>query len=110
MSEVFQARYHGSEGFSRPVAFKRMSAELSQDREWSRAFLDEAKLTARFTHPNLLPTLDAGLDEGRYFLVSEWIEGCTARALLREHGHLSPANAVAITLPLLRALHPAHEM
>ena len=65
MAEVYLGRTVGAEGFSRPVAIKRVLDGLSRDPRFADLFIAEAQLSARLQHPNLVSVLDfdRGADE-----------------------------------------------
>ena len=55
----------------REVAIKVLAPELCADRERVARFLREARLAARFSHPNIVGVVDAGEQEGRSYPVME---------------------------------------
>jgi serine/threonine-protein kinase len=66
----------GAEGFSRPVAIKRVLDGLSRDPQFSDMFIAEAQLCARLQHPNLVSVFDFDRDsDGGLFLVMELVDG-----------------------------------
>ena len=71
-------------GFEKRVAIKVVLPHLLGDDDAQALFADEAKLAARFAHPNLVPTFDFGLDEGLFFLVMELVEGPSFLDFLRQ--------------------------
>src|SRR5258708_4839364 len=83
MATVWAARHRGAHGFSRIVALKTMLPELSDDADFQRMFLAEAKLAARIRHPNVVETLDLGEDEDLLYIVMEWIDGVTLSAIMK---------------------------
>jgi serine/threonine-protein kinase len=92
----------------RPVAVKVMHASLAEDEAFVERFRREAKSAARLSHPNVVAIYDQGEDDGRVYLVMEHVTGTTLRALLREHGHLSPGQSLDIADGVLTALAAAH--
>jgi serine/threonine-protein kinase len=76
-------------------------------------FIDEAKLSARIQHPNVVHIEDLGEYEGDYFLAMEYVHGCSLSdflvALDRRDLRLAPELAVAIAIQLADGLHAAHE-
>src|ERR1700712_2913019 len=92
----------------RPGASKLMHPALAADEEFVARFRREAKAAARLSAPTVVNVTDQGQDGGTVFLVMELIDGRTLRALLRQEGALSPAEAVAIVSPVLEALAVAH--
>ena len=64
MAEVFLGRIEGPEGFEKRVVIKRILPHLQDDQNHVQMFLDEARLAARFDHPNMLV-----LDDGSFGVV-----------------------------------------
>ena len=93
----------------RRVAVKVMHASLADDEAFVERFRREAKAAARLSHPSVVAIYDQGEDGGRVYLVMEHVTGTTLRALLREQGRLSPAEALDIADGVLLALAAAHE-
>jgi serine/threonine-protein kinase len=92
----------------RPVAVKVMHASLAEDEAFVERFRREARSAARLSHPNVVAIYDQGEDAGRVYLVMEHVTGTTLRALLREHGALSPGQSLDIADGVLTALAAAH--
>ena len=92
----------------RVVAIKVMHSALAEDDEFVERFRREAKSAARLSHPNVVGIYDQGEDAGRVYLVMEYVDGQTLRALLRERGRLTPGEALSVLEGLLAALAAAH--
>lgn len=114
MAEVFRAQTHGAAGFTRPVAVKRILPHLTDNDEFVRMFVEEARVVSELSHPNVVQIHDFDRDEdGAYFLVMEWIDGMsllewTTSFTLR--GEQTPWPLVAaIGIEVLKALGAAHE-
>ena len=60
MAEVFLARQSGPEGYERTCVVKRMLQSICDDEVFIRMFLDEARLAAQLTHPNIAQIYDFG--------------------------------------------------
>lgn len=71
----------GPQGFGKIVALKRMHRHLAGDASNVSMFLDEARLAAQLTHPNICGVIDFGIDEGDYFMVMEYLTGVTVAKL-----------------------------
>ncbi|MBP6836846.1 MAG: protein kinase [Kofleriaceae bacterium] len=82
MAELFVARLTGVAGFSRLVAVKRILPHLADDADFVRMFLDEGRLAAGLTHPNLCQVLELGEDRGELFLAMEYLDGVSWDHLL----------------------------
>ena len=83
MAEVFRAVGEGPEGFERPFVIKRIHPRLSEAPEFVRMFVDEAKISARLVHPNIVQVFDFAPQEGGYYIVMEPVEGFDMGWLLR---------------------------
>jgi serine/threonine protein kinase len=75
MAEVHLATVDGAAGFRRQVVIKRVRAELSHERRFLRALVQEARLCALLQHPSIVQVLDFGERGGEYFLAMEYVEG-----------------------------------
>src|SRR5450432_2098008 len=76
MAEVFLGAMVGAEGFSRKVAIKRVLPGFSDNPAFSQMFVDEAQISSRLVHPNIVSVLDFDRDaDNRLFLVMELVEG-----------------------------------
>ncbi|HUR51046.1 MAG TPA: PASTA domain-containing protein [Mycobacteriales bacterium] len=94
----------------RQVAVKVMHRALADDPEFVARFAREARAAARVQAPEVVLVHDQGTDRetGLAYLVMEHIAGVNLRQLLQERGALSPARAVSLVEPVLRALAAAH--
>jgi len=92
----------------RPVAIKRMHAELADSRAASARFLREARAIAALSHAYIAQVFDFGCDPEGYFIVMEYVEGENLASLVRRSGPLPPAKATQITMQLCQALGMAH--
>src|ERR1700679_722273 len=68
MAEVFLAVVTGPAGFNKLVVVKQIRPQLAEDPEFLGMFLDEAKLAARLSHPNVVQTNEVGQEGERYFI------------------------------------------
>jgi serine/threonine protein kinase len=75
MAEVWLAQQMGIEGFTRQIVIKRILPNLAEDEEFVRMFLNEAKISAKFSHPNIGQVFDLGQLDGAYYLAMEYIHG-----------------------------------
>ena len=113
MATVHFGRQVGAAGFSRTVAIKRLHAQFAQDPEFVSMFLDEARLAARISHPNVVPTLDVVDLQGELFLVMEYVRGESLARLSRAAAKLGSRipfeMVVTLMVGVLHGLHAAHE-
>jgi serine/threonine-protein kinase len=92
----------------RSVLLKVMHPRMAAEVELVRRFRREAKLQARLKHPHIVTIYDFG-DDRDFYIASEFIEGQTLEALLRERGRLSPAELLPILRPVVDVLRYAHD-
>ena len=82
MAEIFRAKRRGVEGFEKMVAVKRILPHLSDNKEFVDMFINEAKMVAGLSHPNIVQIFDLGKIENTYYIAMEYIEGLDLRAVL----------------------------
>ncbi|MEI2726725.1 MAG: protein kinase [Verrucomicrobiota bacterium] len=92
----------------RTVALKIMHRTLAEDPGFVSRFEREARAAARLSHPHVVQVHDQGEDGDLVFLVMEYVPGRTLRDVLREHGRLTPSQALVVLDPVLEALEAAH--
>lgn len=114
MAELFKAKKKGVEGFEKLVAIKRILPHLCDNDEFIKMFIDEAKLAAQLSHPNIVQIYELGKVNSNLFIAMELVEGKDLRALLKkikEAGRLIPMPIVLhIGSRLCAALDYAHRM
>ncbi|MCB9593058.1 MAG: serine/threonine protein kinase [Sandaracinaceae bacterium] len=114
MAEVFAARSIGEAGFQKLVALKRMKPDLANDQRFVSMFLDEGRMAANISSPNVVSTLDLGrADDNSLFLVMELVTGVSVANLLQEltlrQDRIPVEIAVEIIAQAANGLHDAHE-
>ncbi len=91
------------------VAIKILHLELIRSSDALTRFERELEAIGRLDHRNVVRALDHGtLDDGRPFLVLEYIDGPSLRDVIHERGALSPHETLAMLEPLCDALTVAH--
>jgi serine/threonine-protein kinase len=91
----------------REVAIKVLSPDLSRAFGFER-FQREIAITAKLSHPNILPLHDSGESDGRLFYVAPFVRGESLRARLRREQQLPVRDAIAIAVGVASALEHAH--
>lgn len=113
MAAVWAARLPGTRGFSKIVAVKTMLPDVSDDPDFEKMFLDEARVAARIRHPNVVEILDLGEQHEVLYLVMEWVEGETIGNLqkaAKSHGGMPVPIVLRIASQICAGLHAAHEL
>jgi eukaryotic-like serine/threonine-protein kinase len=105
MSTVYCAM---DETLQRRVAIKLMNREVSSDSDELERFRREARAVAQLSHPHIVGVIDAGEDDGRPYIVFEYVEGETLKDRIRRQGRLPIPEAVAYAIEIARALGAAH--
>src|SRR5262249_13797755 len=83
MGIVYLASTHGPAGFSKLIALKQLKPELIEDVQFRTMFLDEARVAARLSHPNIVQTTDVEESHGHYFIVMEYLDGRSFSRILK---------------------------
>ena len=94
----------------RYVAVKLLAEHLAEDASFVSRFRREALAAARLVHPNVVQVFDFGLDDAtsRNYIVMEYVDGESCAEILRDHGPLSPRDAVNVLTQACRGLDYAH--
>jgi tRNA A-37 threonylcarbamoyl transferase component Bud32 len=92
----------------RRVAIKLMHREYASDSDQLERFRREARSVAQLSHPHIVGVIDAGEDEGRPYIVLEYVEGETLKDRIRRMGRLPVDEAIAYAIEIARALGAAH--
>src|SRR5437660_2296011 len=105
MATVYLAR---DVRLDRPVALKVLAEHFTGDEAFRERFLREARLAARFIHPNVVQVYDVGEDARGPLIVMEYVEGDTLADELERRGRLPAGEVVDIGLQVCSALEAAH--
>ncbi|WP_437790911.1 protein kinase domain-containing protein [Sorangium sp. So ce693] len=117
MADVFLAMAHGPASVNKLVVVKRLRSSGDEEDRQVLMFMDEAKLSARMNHPNVVQTYEVGSDRDGYFIVMEYLEGQTLKRIMKAAveresgtGGLVRGTWIRIVAEVLRGLHYAHEL
>jgi plasmid stabilization system protein ParE len=112
MAELFLAKVQGAEGFERDLVVKRILPHFSEDADFVKMFIDEASLTSKLQHQNIVQIYDFDVVDQQYYIAMEYIDGEDLQNLIKDGAAqempLSVAQCVAITMELAKGLHYAH--
>jgi eukaryotic-like serine/threonine-protein kinase len=114
MASVHLARKDGPGGFQKWVAIKRIHPHLIEEDAIVRMFLDEARVAARISHPNVATVFDLGRHEDTYWIAMEYLHGEPLREVMRKTNETGaptpPEIACRVIADAAEGLHAAHEL
>ena len=93
----------------RDVAVKILRGDLADDEKFVRRFQREAIAASSLSHPNIVEMYDVGEDNGKYYIVMEYVEGKTLKSLIKKRGALTLPEVIDIMLQLTSAISCAHD-
>ncbi|MEW5740946.1 MAG: serine/threonine-protein kinase [Myxococcota bacterium] len=113
MAELSLGCTAGPGGFRKYVVLKRILPEAADDEAFVQMFLDEARITAAFSHPNIAQVFDLGEDRrSGLYVAMEFIPGQNlnevVEACARQAAVLPLGFSVAVVHDCALALHYAH--
>ena len=112
MAEIFKAKKKGVKGFEKIIALKKILAGFGKDDKYIEMFVDEAKIAAELSHPNIVQIYDLGKKDDYYFIAMEYVAGRDLRLILRKQadtGIRFPEElSIYLVLKVLEALNYAH--
>lgn len=113
MAALFVGRRSGVAGFQKLVAIKVIHPHLAADKQFVEMFVDEALISARVDHPNIVHVEELGEVDGNYFLVMEYVHATSLSqmlgAVIQAGRRFRPEIAVHIAARVAEGLHAAHE-
>ena len=92
----------------RTVAVKILAEHLSDDERFVARFRREALAVAKLIHPNIVQVYDTGVDDGRHYIVMEYVEGRSGAQILQRQGPLDAETAAEIGAQACAGLDYAH--
>ncbi len=112
MAEIYKAKKKGVKGFEKIIALKKILSGYGEDQKYIEMFVDEAKIAAQLTHPNIVQIYDLGRKDDYYFIAMEYVEGKDLRLLLRQlsekEKYLPLELSIYMIIKVLEALYYAH--
>jgi serine/threonine protein kinase len=92
----------------RPVAIKLLRQDFSHDSNLSERFRMEAKAAANLSHPNIVTVHDFGLDNGRLFIVMEFVPGTDLKTMIKHRGRFTLDEAIPLMVQACAGIGYAH--
>jgi serine/threonine protein kinase len=112
MAEVYLAKMTDSPGFERAVVIKTLLATYSEDDEFIKMFIDEARIAAALHHKNIVQVMDFDSVEGQFYIAMEYVDGKDLRRTLDRlkalDKHMPVVMVANIAEQIASALHYAH--
>ncbi|MCU0687538.1 MAG: serine/threonine protein kinase, partial [Polyangiaceae bacterium] len=112
MSRVYLAVVRGPAGFNKFQVVKWLLPSLASDPDFLSMFLEEARLSARLNHTNVVQINEVGFDGEHHFMAMEYLEGQSLESLVRRasrQGGLPLELHLHVLAEAAAGLHYAHE-
>ena len=112
-ADVTLAVARGPSGFSKLVVLKSMRSHMKLEPDFESMFLDEARLSARLNHPNIVQTNEVLASPDGPVIVMEYLEGQPLSSIIHRAGStgkLSVDMQIRVLSEMLAGLHYAHEL
>ena len=106
MGIVYKAK---DTSLDRLVAYKVLPDALQENTQAMKNFLREAQAAAKLNHPNIVTVYDTGLQDGRYYIAMEYVDGTTLKEIVRRRGPIAPAGILHVMVQMCEAMAYAHE-
>ncbi len=107
MAQVYRGEH---ETIARPVAIKVLASAYARTPSVVVRFLQEARASSKVRHENVVEITDFGeTDDGRPFMVMEFMEGEDLSTTLKREGALSWERTRPMLVQILAALQAAHD-
>jgi serine/threonine protein kinase len=114
MGEIFLARLEGAAGFEKLCVIKRILPHLADDPRFRTMLVDEARIAANMSHPNICHVYELDETDRQLFIAMEYLEGATLLALLRKFARssrqLEAGFIGGVVAQVAAGLHYAHEL
>ncbi len=114
MAELFLALQRSVAGFEKLIVVKRILPRLANDEAFVEMLLQEARIAATLTHPNIAQVYDIGVVQGDYYIAMEHVHGEDLRSIIRQMRHSEVRSfpiehSIAIALGCCKGLAHAHD-
>jgi tRNA A-37 threonylcarbamoyl transferase component Bud32/predicted RNA-binding Zn-ribbon protein involved in translation (DUF1610 family) len=107
MSRVFEAE---DETLGRRVALKILNRQYSRDAVRIEQFRQEALITAKVTHPNVIKLYSVGYDQGYFYIAMELVGGGSLDQRIKREGTIAEGDALRIGREVAEGLRAAERM
>ncbi|WP_394838349.1 protein kinase [Pendulispora rubella] len=111
MAVVYLAVVRGPAGFNKLQVIKQLRPELAGEPDQVAMFLNEARVSARINHPNVVQINEIGREGDAYFMAMEYVDGQTLERIFRAaKGDIPLRLHLKVIAEALAGLHTAHEL
>ena len=113
MAEIFLARLLSDGGFEKLVCIKRILPHLAKDPQFVAMFLDEARVVARISHPNVCQVFELGEIAGQHYIAMEYLAGVPLSVFRRKDYYPAapdPRLVAGFGVQACEGLHHAHQL
>jgi serine/threonine protein kinase len=113
MARVILARQRGPMGFEKVVVVKIIHPDFAADRGAVGMLLDEARIAAAISHPNVVQTYELAEAHGSFYIVMEYLAGESLQRILKTvaaGASFDPRIVARIIADAADGLHAAHEL
>lgn len=112
MAEVYLALSPAVDGLYKLVTIKKVLPQLTGNEDFVELFKREARVVLNLNHANVLSIYDFGFKQGQYYLVMDYVQGCTLREILnklkQQNTRLTIEQIVYIVREIANGLEHAH--
>ena len=105
MAEVYKSTHPT---LNKPVAIKILPDHLAEESDFRQRFTREAQVVSKLEHPNIVRIFDSGEQDGKHYMVMEYLSGSDLGALIRANGRLSLSQTLSLVKQIAAALDHAH--
>jgi serine/threonine-protein kinase len=105
MAEVYKSTHPQ---LHQPVAIKILPAQLAEEAEFRQRFTREAQIVSKLEHPNIVRLFDSGENNGKHYMVMEYLTGKDLSEFIRANGKLTLSQALPLIKQIASALDYAH--
>ena len=92
----------------RDVAIKLLREDYSKDPVFEERFRQEARAAANLSHPNIVTVHDFGFDQGKLFIVMEFVPGVDLKAMIQDRGRFTQDEALPLIIQACAGIGYAH--
>jgi len=105
MAEVYKSTHPT---LNQPVAIKILPSHLAAEEDFRKRFNREAQIISKLEHPNIVRLFDSGENNGKHYMVMEYLTGKDLSEFMRANGRLSLSQALPLIKQIASALDYAH--